>query len=119
MKQSSVIGEMGEKEAAAFLKAQGHEILCRNYRMPGAEIDLISLKDKILYIIEVKASRTIDDDYEPLERVDFRKIMRMKKAAGRYLSEHPVHYTEMRLSFLTVQGIGRPSPLIQFIDGSE
>jgi putative endonuclease len=119
VKLSSVIGTLGEREAAAFLTAEGHEILCRNYRMPGAEIDLISMKDKVLYIIEVKASRTMDEDCELLERVDSRKIMRMKKAAGRYLSEHPVYYTEMRLSFLTVQGIGRSSPLIQFIDGSE
>lgn len=119
MRRSNVIGAMGEEEAAAFLTADGHEILCRNFRMPGAEIDLITMKHKILYIIEVKASRTKDDDYELLERVDSRKIMRMKKAAGRYLSEHPVYYTEMRMSFLTIQGVGCPSPLIQFIDGSE
>lgn len=120
MRQSNVIGRLGESEAAAYLQAAGHKILCRNYRIPGAEIDILSMKDHLLYIIEVKASKGMDSEYDPLERVDGRKVMRMKKAAGRYLSEYPaLYYSEMRLAFITVEGVGHKAPRIQFIDGSD
>jgi len=120
MRQANLTGILGEKEASTYLLASGHKILCTNYRIPGAEIDILSLKDNLLYVIEVKASRGIDGEIDPLERVDARKVMRMKKAAGRYLSECPaIYYSEMRLAFITVEGVGRSTPRIQFIDGSD
>jgi len=120
MRQSNVIGKLGENEATAFLEATGHKILCRNYRIPGAEIDILSMKDHLLYIIEVKASKGMDSECDPLERVNGRKVTRMKKAAGRYLSEYPaLYFSEMRLAFITVEGVGRKTPRVQFIDGSD
>jgi putative endonuclease len=120
MRASNAIGRLGENEAVSYLQAAGHKILCRNYRIPGAEIDILSVKDHLLYIIEVKASKGMDGEFDPLERVDGRKIMRMKKAAGRYLSEYPaLYYTEMRLAFITVEGLGRKAQKIEFIDGSD
>ena len=116
---SNQIGKLGEQMAVSYLQKEGHRILCRNYRTVGAEIDIISMKDQRLYMVEVKASRAVDSEADPLERVDARKVMRMKKAAGRYLSEHPIYYTEMRLAALVIEGIGRPVPIIQFVDDSE
>lgn len=120
MKASNLIGKLGEEQAAAFLLAAGHRILCCNYRIPGAELDLLSMKGHLLYVIEVKASKAINKEIDPLERVDARKVMRMKKAAGRYLSEHPtLYFSEMRLAVITVEGVGSSAQRIQFIDDSE
>ena len=47
-------GKEGEQDAVNFLIENGHTILERNFRFGHAEIDIISRKDNILHIVEVK-----------------------------------------------------------------
>ena len=47
-------GTLGEVRAEQHLAAQGFEILAHNYRIPGAEIDLIARKGELLVFAEVK-----------------------------------------------------------------
>jgi putative endonuclease len=110
------VGNAGEETAARFLVSEGHEILCRNYRIQGAEIDLITLRSGILFIVEVKASRFLRSDYSPIERVDARKLGRLRRAAGRFLSENFYAYQEIRMAVIEVEGTETRDPRITFHD---
>ena len=50
-------GRMGEDLAAAHLVQAGYEILARNYRALGCEVDIIAQRADTLVFAEVKARR--------------------------------------------------------------
>jgi len=52
------IGDAAEERVAFFLKAQGHEVLERNWRTKFCEIDIISRKGGTIYFTEVKYRKT-------------------------------------------------------------
>lgn len=47
-------GRQGERAAELFLESRGYQILCRNYRTPAGEADLIALEGRTLVVVEVK-----------------------------------------------------------------
>ena len=86
---SGVSGTLGEVRAEQHLTAQGFEILAHNYRIPGAEIDLIARKGDLLVFAEVKL-RTDNAMVSGLDAVNLKKMRRIYKTAVRWLCEHPV-----------------------------
>jgi len=54
------IGQSGEEAAVAFLKKKGFRIMETNYRVAGAEVDIIALTGRILCFIEVKTRKSSD-----------------------------------------------------------
>jgi putative endonuclease len=54
------IGRSGEEAAVAFLKKKGFRIMETNYRVAGAEVDIIALSGRILCFIEVKTRKSSD-----------------------------------------------------------
>jgi putative endonuclease len=77
------IGPRGERAAARYLEKHGYEILERNFRVLGSEVDLIAQKDETLCFVEVKTRGT--DDYGlPEEFVDERKRRKIIRAAKVY-----------------------------------
>lgn len=80
-------GDAGENYCAAYLKKNGYRILCRNYRKPYGEIDLVVKKRGVTAFVEVKTRRS-GSAAEPCEAVDFRKQQRIIKAAQAYLAEN-------------------------------
>jgi uncharacterized protein (TIGR00252 family) len=52
------IGRRAEAAAAKFLEQKGYEILDRNWRTRYCEIDIVALKDKTVYFVEVKYRRS-------------------------------------------------------------
>ena len=81
-----VLGRLGEDLAAAFLQAQGYEIVRRNYRCPYGEIDLIVRKETTISFVEVK-TRTGDGYGSPGEAVGRRKREKMKVTARYFLMD--------------------------------
>ncbi|KKU13221.1 MAG: hypothetical protein UX20_C0028G0010 [Candidatus Magasanikbacteria bacterium GW2011_GWC2_45_8] len=49
-----MLGAYGENLAAEFLLRHGFQILARNFRVRGAELDIIARKEDALYFVEVK-----------------------------------------------------------------
>lgn len=116
MDKPSEIGYAGERLAAEYLLAEGHKILRRNYRIPGAEVDLITLCKGVLYAVEVKSMKALDSDFEILERLDARKLGRIRRGLGHYLSQFPVGWTEIRVAVITVRGALSHRPVIEFYE---
>jgi putative endonuclease len=69
-----------------WYEARGYEILARNWRCPAGEIDLILGHRGWLIFAEVKARTTVEFGY-PAESVGRAKQVRLRRLAGRYLSE--------------------------------
>jgi Predicted endonuclease distantly related to archaeal Holliday junction resolvase len=78
-------GQLGEDKACAFLEAQGHRIVARNWRGSHLEVDIISEDADGLHFVEVKTR--LDADATPEEKVDALKQRRISAAALKYLNE--------------------------------
>ena len=80
-------GQLGEDKACAFLQAQGHRIVARNWRGSHLEVDIISEASDGLHFVEVKVKTRLDADAAPEEKVDALKQRRISAAALKYLNE--------------------------------
>ncbi|HAG06872.1 MAG TPA: YraN family protein, partial [Peptococcaceae bacterium] len=107
-------GRAGEEAAAAYLLTQGYKIVCRNYRCPEGELDLVALDGDILVFVEVKARRGTAFGL-PQESVVRRKQARIRRLARRFLSEKGVRAAAYRFDVIAVTwGPGR-EPHIEHI----
>lgn len=79
------LGTAGEDRAAAFLPGKGWLVLERNFRIRGAEIDVIARKDDQIVFVEVKAWNTLPPS-ELEFSIDGRKQGRIARAARYYVS---------------------------------
>lgn len=95
-------GMEGEEQAVAYLRREGYEILCRNYRYQRAEIDILATKGRFLVVVEVK-TRT-DHFYEALsDTVSKTKIARLVKAADYFVRERGLD-VEVRFDIIQLTG---------------
>jgi putative endonuclease len=54
------IGREGEQAAVVFLEKKGFRVIQTNYRVAGAEVDIIAVTGQILCFIEVKTRKSGD-----------------------------------------------------------
>jgi putative endonuclease len=80
------VGEVGERIAEAFLSLKGYEILRRNFRYAGREIDLLARKDSHLVAVEVRLKRGSRFGHA-VESIDRRKLARVRVALEGALKE--------------------------------
>lgn len=81
-------GREGEDKAARYLSSLPFEIVCRNYRNRGGEIDIIARDGEALVFVEVKSLpggcvETLASELGP------RKRGHIIRTAKLYLAEHP------------------------------
>jgi putative endonuclease len=76
-KKSHYTGRLGEAAAISFLEKKGYKLLRQNYRIQGAEIDLIMEKGNLMLFVEVKTRRGSDfgEPEEALTRLKKQKIL--------------------------------------------
>lgn len=53
------LGAWGEEKAAVYLKAQGYEILERNFSCRSGELDLVAMDRGTVVFVEVKTRKTL------------------------------------------------------------
>ena len=96
------IGDRGEQAAAAWLTTDGHEIIARNWRTRYCEIDIVSMKDDVLYFTEVKYRKN-DDFGDGLVAITAKKQRQMRFAAELFMTKHPQHEgRDMRMLAIAV-----------------
>ena len=88
------LGDRGEQVVAVFLTAAGHEIVARNYKTKLFEVDIISRKNEVLYLTEVKY-RSDHDFGEALDFIDKKKQQKMHLAVEGFMATHP-EYADFR-----------------------
>ena len=105
--RSAVVGEWGEAQAVAFLKANGFRVLGRNVRPARHdEIDIIAQHGQTLVFVEVKARRR-EDFGRPARAVDSTKRRALNRAAAAYLRKagHP----DLFYRFDIIEVLGQPN----------
>lgn len=86
-------GDSGEEKAVQFLKRQGYQILERNFRSKGGEIDIVAarsgfFKTKKLVFVEVKTIKDRGKISAALaaQNVHYQKRQRLIKTVEQYLA---------------------------------
>ncbi len=107
-------GADAEDRAAAHLQALGREVLARNYRIPGGEIDLVTREaDGTLVFTEVRQRR--GNRYgSAAESVTARKLALMRRAALSYLAREVGQEVGCRLEVVTIEGTAEHGVLTLF-----
>lgn len=98
---SQSFGLLLENVAERKLVQAGYEILHRNWRGGGGEIDRIAREGGELVFVEIRARRT-DAHGEPWETVGFRKQRRLARAALSYLARPEVGRPPVRFDVVSV-----------------
>lgn len=80
------LGAHGERLAARRYEADGYEVLARNWRCAGGELDLVLRRDDTIVFAEVK-TRTSDRFGHPAEAVTVAKQRRIRGLAQRWCAE--------------------------------
>ncbi|MCC5813326.1 MAG: YraN family protein [Leptospira sp.] len=90
------------------MEENGYSIIKRNFRLKLGELDIIAKKETILYGIEVKYRKNIDDDFHPLRGMTQHKFRKMKSAMNAFLSSNS-EFASHSISFclLTVDQKGK------------
>ena len=85
------IGREGEELACGYLVEKGFQILKRNERMPGGELDIIALSpDRTLVFVEVKTvSKNNTLGIGPEDEMRRSKLNKFRKAAYLYANSNP------------------------------
>ncbi|MEA2108862.1 MAG: YraN family protein [Pseudomonadota bacterium] len=87
--QRQTLGKWGESQAADYLQSHGLRIICRNYRCPLGEIDIIARDSDCLVFCEVK-TRSSKEYGLPQEAVAWTKQHKIAKVASWYLGNQEV-----------------------------
>ncbi len=83
------IGRLGEWAVSYYLEALGYQILDRNFRIRGGEIDLIATINQDLCFVEVK-TRDLMSVESGAEAVDRRKQRLLIRAAYAYCEKRNI-----------------------------
>jgi len=81
-------GQLGEDIAVAFLKQKGYQIICRNFKKLGGEIDIIARFGRAIIVVEVK-SKSANAPFLPDENISDQKIKKIMRTFDFFLDENP------------------------------
>ena len=87
--KNHLLGKWGENLAATYLQEKGYSIICRNYRSPYGEIDIIAHDQGTLVFIEVKTRGNHHFGY-PEDSISSKKVVHIINTAQNYLSQYDI-----------------------------
>lgn len=112
----SLQGLEGEKLAVRHLKRLGYRIVCRNYRSPLGEIDIIARHRGVLVFVEVK-SRSTESFGSPKLALTPAKQRKLSQVAWHYLQQHNLTEASARFDVVTISGT-KGSPFFEVIENA-
>lgn len=116
VKNSTVVGKLGEKHVGEFVKSQGLQVLTYNYFGSYDEIDIIALSKDYIVFIEVK-TRRLGAKVSGLESITKAKCKRIVKCAQRFLmSKEGEKYKNMQPRFDVAEVTIRNSNLFEVVN---
>ena len=115
---NQLLGAAAEQIAADFLRAQGLEILERNFLRRLGELDIIARDGDVLVIAEVR-TRSSDRFGGAAASVDSRKQARLIRAAHQLLQQRrELSKLRVRFDVLVVAEVGDDNPRVEWMWGS-
>lgn len=108
IKSTKYIGDLAEDEACKYLENNNYKVIDRNWRTKYCEIDIVAVKNKVIYFVEVKYRRK-DNQGGGLEAVNATKQKQMTFAAEIWLSNNSLYQD----AFLAVISLNGDYPRVQ------
>ena len=99
--QNAGVGSRGEELAAAFLVGNGFELIERNFRCKGGEVDIVAKDGTTLVFIEVKSRTTLSYGVPQLAVTPF-KQRQISKAALTWLARNHRHDSPARFDVIAI-----------------
>jgi putative endonuclease len=96
-------GAAAEDHVANLLEQQGWDVVFRNWRGGGGELDLVVRRATVLRIVEVKARR-VDDLHGPEMAIGPGKRRKLARAAEAFLAQYPEPFEEVAFLVALVEG---------------
>lgn len=96
------VGVLGETLAAKYLTQKGYQIIDRNWRIRGGEIDLVAKIGQTIIFVEVK-TRSNSQFGVPEESVGKAKIDFIIRAALHYYAKHPYLPKSYRIDVIAIE----------------
>jgi uncharacterized protein (TIGR00252 family) len=106
------IGQRAEVASIKYLKNQGYKIQSQNWRTRWCEIDIVAVKDKVVFFVEVKY-RAQNNWGDGLEVITNKKLQQMQFAADLWVQQNnwPGDY---RLA--VISATGQPPEVTNFVE---
>jgi putative endonuclease len=101
-RNSRYYGNIGEVFAANLLSKKGFRILEKNFRSRFGEIDIVALKNKRIYFVEVKTRQSFKFG-KPEEAVTRSKLEKIRKLAYFYSFSHPTLPKSLRILIVSIE----------------
>ncbi len=95
-------GILGENLACEFLGNNGYNIIEKNYRCPGGEVDIVAKQQDTLVFIEVRTKRSRNFG-SPEESITPIKMERLRNIAAYYWQNHSNLPESWRIDVVAVQ----------------
>ena len=97
-------GKAGEDAVCGLLEEKGSEIIARNYRIKGGEIDIIALDGEFIVFVEVKTRKfnAFNDGTAAMTKAKMRRII---NASERFVEDNPrykEYYRRFDTAYVTV-----------------
>lgn len=99
---TKAVGDAAETTAANYLKAEGHAIIARNWKTKFCEIDIVSMRNGVLYFTEVKYRKSALQG-GGVAAITAQKLRKMKFAAEIYAHANAAR-GDMRLLAMSITG---------------
>lgn len=96
------LGQRGEALAVEKLQGLGYEIVRRNYRCAGGEVDIVARLNAVWAFVEVRTRRGLAFG-TPEQSITPRKRAHMLAAAQAYLAEHDLIDVDWRLDVVAIE----------------
>jgi putative endonuclease len=94
--RAAILGVQAEAAMASWYSAQGYEIVARNWRTKGGEIDIVATRGDVVAIVEVKA-RSSARFGTGLEAITPTKLARLHRLGRAFLREQALVGRTMRV----------------------
>ena len=116
MTVKETFGRYGEDLAEASLVALGYVIEERNWRCPQGELDIVAWDGDVLVFVEVK-TRSSGAFGTAAEAVTHAKMVRLRRAASRWLIERRPPFAATRFDVVTVTTSRTAAPVVEHLFG--
>lgn len=103
MAKKDGVGRYGERVALRHVVSRGWQVLDTNWRGKDGELDIVALDGDVLVVIEVK-TRSGHGFGHPAEAVTPRKLARIKRLTGQWLTVFRERLAAARLAEEAVPG---------------
>lgn len=97
-----IIGDNAEEAVVRMMLNDGYSLLCRNFEIHNVgELDCVFMKDRDVFIVEVRTRRNLGNYPSSSETVDFRKRRKIEMTTQYLISRYNLY--DRNIVFLVAQ----------------